>query len=741
MLPVAVILLAQTRRPIVTPYAQDKPTAIRSVQVQNPSVPRLSREEITVVAQGTFDNPFDPDDVRLDAHVIPPKGADYDIPGFLYQPFARQLVGGKEILTKEGDPSWRIRLCPRDAGRYRVEITFHDRNGDAKAEARFTSVPADGPAFIHVSPRDRRYFEREDGSAFYPVGANVCWGNDPGTYSYDQWFKDYGAVGVNYARLWLDPGWVTLAMTVPGKPSEGKGLGQINLGDAWRLDYVFDLARADGLNLQLCMESYNELRDRDAYPYWENAPENAMNGGPLRIWSDYWTDPTTDRYFRAKMRYLVARYAANANLFAWEFWNEVDLVRDFDADAVHDWHQRMATALKALDPYGHPLTTSVSNTQGNRIVDLVPALDFFQTHLYNAPDLAGGVVDQQSRKAWGRPHLVAEIGADGSGPRIKDDPLGMQIHDPIWASIASGVSGSASPWWWDSLTAPNHLYPIFGAAKKFVQGLDWPGESLQLADLTFAYQSPPTHPPHRDLILDGGPVSWSASPQNQPVTIAVSADGVTGNTPLSGIQHGLVNHPALHNPVIFKVQAPRSTTFDIIVGGVSGFGGATLRVDLDGEHVMTREFSSPPNETATMTKYAGKYQLLIPKGDHTVKVEDVGADWFMVSYAFEGLLPRNKPPVEGWAVVGNDAVLAWFRPEGRTWARVCERKETVPSAPPSVVGLAGLAAGTWLVEYWDTWKGQVVDHNSFSVGIDGKIRVPLPDIATDLAVRMRRQAK
>jgi len=737
------LLLSRARQdPIVTPYAKTEKLAIREVKLSSDELPRLGLEEIEVDAHGRFDNPFDPRDVALDGHFVGPSGKTIDVPGFYYRPFERKLEGGNEVLTPTGAGKWIIRFAPQEEGTYQATVTFRDRTGIASTNPKQFKVTAEtSPGMIRVSPRDHRYFEYDDGKAFYPVATNACWGLGGGTFDYDDWLPNFGKQGVNMARLWLSPAWTTFALEKVGKPEEGKGLGQIDLADAWRLDHVAGLAKKEGINLQLCIESFNILRDQDDGAFWEKTPHNSENGGPLRVWKEFWTNLEVDRTYKAKLRYLVARYGAYSNLFAWEFWNEVDLVRDFDTEKVRDWHRRMATELRSIDPYQHPITTSLSNSMGSRDIELIPELDFFQTHHYGSPDLAGTVVMQQSRKAWGRPHLIGEIGADTGGPRVADDPLGMQIHDPQWASIACGVSGTASPWWWDNYIVPKNLYPLFGSVARFVKGIDWPGEAFQIANLSFAYQVKPAKPVRTDLVFENGPVTFTPSEANQPKTIAVSSSGATGALPLSGVQQGVRNHPELHNPILFKVDLPRPTRFEAIVTDVSGWGGATLQVELDGDRVLTRDFADPDDMTKTDSlagKYAGRYGFTVPAGTHVLKVENGGKDWFMATYRFAELVTRSSPNIQGWAVVGNDTVLGWFRPIGRTWSRVCALKEAVPPVPPTYLDLAGLDAGAWIVEYWNTWKGEVTSSRQVIVGNSGKARVPLPGFSTDLAIKMRK---
>ena len=372
------------------------------------------------------------------------------MPGFLYRTYKRSLVDGKEVLTKDGEPEWRVRLCPTELGEYQVTLSAKDRTGtisSAPGHFDFTSQASDNHGMVRVSPRNHQYFEYDDGASYYPIGANVCWGNDRGSFSYD----DAGcraatarSAAANYMRLWLGPSWVTFALEESGKAEDGKGIGQFDLGNAWRLDQVVDKARDNGLNVMLTIDSYNTLRAHDAYPAWDKAPQNKDNGGPLRIWTDFWTNAQMEKLYKAKLRYLIARYSAYRNVMSWEFWNEVDLTEDYAADVVQAWHQRMGDVLRKLDPYHHLVTTSVSDSMGNRNLDLLPELDYAQTHSYNNPDVAGGVLYQQTRKSeWGKPHYVGEIGADVrtscGQPKI---PRGSRFTTRPWMSLATGSSGT-----------------------------------------------------------------------------------------------------------------------------------------------------------------------------------------------------------------------------------------------------------------------------------------------------------
>jgi hypothetical protein len=305
-------------------------------------------------------------------------------------------------------------------------------------------------------------------------------------------------------------------------------------------------------------------------------------------------------------------------------------------------------------------------------------------------------------------------------------------------SVATGSSGAAMPWYWDNLIAPKNLYPLFGGLVRFTKGIDWPGEDFRRANLEIGYQSPPKTPEWKDLAFENGPVQWVNGDANRPHIVSVVNGKPDGDLPLPGIQHGLRNHPDLHNPVRFKVSFQRSTRFEVSVGSVSGYGGAILQISLDGDPITTREFQTGENAAMgqSVSKFAGKFGITVPPGDHTITVENIGNDWFMVGYRFLQAVKRTGPAVQGWAIAGNGNVLIWVRQEGRTWRRVIVDKMAFPPDLPPLIKLDGLSAGEWRMEIWDTWKGVPTSSSNVHVGIDGKVRLPIPVVVKDVAVKL-----
>jgi hypothetical protein len=730
--------------PIITPYQSKESLVAKTIKSASVEVDQFEPIDFDIDLKATFDNPFDSTDISVRVEVQEPDGKRFSVPGYFDMSCERAMAGGKEVVTKSGTGRWRAKLSFQKLGAHRIGAFVKDRSGTSVTdECSVTVKPAVRSGFASVSERDHRYFETSNGKSFFPLGANVCWGGDGGTYSFDKWIPQYAAQGCNYFRIWLSPHWTTFAVELPGLPRNGKGLGQFSLENLWRLDYVLKLARKSDMKVKLCIDSYNMLRDKDSYPSWEDGVFNLANGGILHSPAEFWQSPEMDRFYMEKLRYLIARYSGDPTVFAWEFFNEIDISRDMPVELAKDWHQRMAKFVHKTDPYHHLVTTSFGNSMGVKDIDLLSEMDYIQTHNYGSPDVISQIAIQQSRKGnWGKPHYVAEIGADAGGPRIEDDPAGLQIHDPLWISVCMGSSGAAQPWWWDNLIEPKGLYPLFGSVAKFIAGIDWKNEAFRQTQPTIDWKVRPNPLPRKDVTIQGGPMNWEPGPYNVARTVKISTEGASGQVPVSGVLHGTGNHRDCHNPITFVCDLDRSTTFDVIVSSVSGFGGAKLKIELDGSDYLTRDFKDPDGSTKgdTLHQYDGTYSVKIPAGKHRVVVSDTGQDWLMANYRFRDLNPRPTPPLISWATVGDSVAIAWLRVEDRTWTKLCVQKEKVAAAPPSVFSLNGLSSGKWNVILWDTWKGEVVRTIPVKVGLDGKLRFDLPVIETDIAVKATRMS-
>jgi hypothetical protein len=734
-------------QPLQPPISDDRPLRLLSVTPSRTQVPRYDLIEFRLNLQANYSNAFDPEEIAVDGVFRTPSGTTVQVPGFYYRAYTRRLDGRDERMAPAEEPDWRIRFAPVQVGKYQLVVTVRDRTGKTvrSQPIAFQCVASQRAGFVRLSKDDRRYFVFDNGQPYVPVGANVCWGGSRGTFDYDDWLSRYAQAGGNYFRVWLGPSWVTFGLERTGEPRECYGVGKIDLANAWRLDYVLNLARRLGMYVMLCLDSFNELRKRQygGFPYWEETPHNAANGGPLKEPIEFWTHPEMLRAYRNKLRYLVARYGWCTNVLCWEFWNEVDIVGPdaYNPDLITRWHREMGDYLRRIDPWKHLITTSFADSNGREVIDRLPQIDFSQTHNYGSRDISSALTFfHRKKEQYGKPHLVGEFGAGAMGEDPHVDPTGIALHSGIWSTVMDGAAGTAMLWWWDNHIHPHDLYYHFAALSRFIQGVNFPKEGFRrVQKATFTLKQPAESAVYNDLTLQG-PTSWEPHPSNRPTTVRIDAEGkVTIREQVAGLLHGLRNHRDKHNPLTFETDLPHPTRLRIFVTGVSGHGGAHLIVERNGVRVLDKDMPDPDDteKTDTLNQYNGEYSVEIPAGKQTVKVENIGNDWVFVSYVLERAVKQTEPPLRLFGLHGRKTSLLYIEHAQYTWYQVNVVKRPPAAVPPTVLHIADWTPGRYRVQLWDTYEGKPLSTQTLTVDRSG-LRLELPTIERDIAVRLLR---
>lgn len=737
-------LLAAAGAAAQPPVSDNRPLGIDGVTALSSRVPRYGRAEFRVDLQGTYGNAFDSDEIDVQGQFVAPNGAVLTVPAFYFQNYTRADQDNQDSLTPSGPSQWRLRFAPTQVGRYTLKVTARDKSGKQVnwKPIAFECVTSDDPGFVRRSLEDSRYFVFDNRKPYVPIGANICWASSRGTLDYDDWLPRYGNAGCSYFRAWLGPGWTTLGVEHTG---DGFGMGKFDQEKAWRLDYVLDLARQHGLYVMLCMDSFNELRHKSegAYGCWEDTPHYSANGGPLTEPKEFWTNPTMLRLYKNKLRYLVARYGWNTHVMSWEFFNEVDLVSAdaFKIDEVAKWHADMSDHLRSIDPWKHLQTTSFANSAGKPEIDKLPQMDYTQTHCYGIADGAPELVGWQKLKEnYHKPSYVGEFGADAGAPDRKYDPSGILLHDGMWSTLMTGSAGSAMLWWWDSHIHPGDLYYHFAALSAFVKGVDFPREGFKpIESASFRFVDVKVKTPWRDLMLSG-PASWEASEANKPTTVKIGADGkLITQGKIAGILHGDVNHADLHNPLTFELNLPHTTRLRIVVSGVSGWGGAHLVCILDGSAILYKPMpgTDPPGKQDTLQQYNGEYAVDVPAGPHTLKIENTGTDWMLVSYMLENAERKTDPDLRLYGMRGKTVSLIWVQNAMHNYKRIYVTGHQPDPVPPTVLTIPNWPQGKYRARLWDTYAGKETGTQALTVDNKG-LRLKLPAIQKDIALKVER---
>ncbi len=158
--------------------------------------------------------------VTVDGLFLPPGQTDWSLalvqPGFLYQGYQRQQIGGNEWLYPQGSPVWKIRFAPATTGAWQYQVRVQDSSICSpgvnpcstwvqSSIGTFTAVPAlaGQHGFLHVSSADPRYFEFSDGTPFIGQGHDDGFGTSDFTYQADSKLPLDNANGITFLRVWM----------------------------------------------------------------------------------------------------------------------------------------------------------------------------------------------------------------------------------------------------------------------------------------------------------------------------------------------------------------------------------------------------------------------------------------------------------------------------------------------------------------------------------------------------------
>jgi hypothetical protein len=406
-------------------------------------------------------NPFDPAQLSVRASA----SDGQTVGGFVYQHYVRSHANGGEKLTPTDAPHVAVRFVAKQLGLLcvtGVHVTLNNASNTFAMSTCVTVVASSKRGFVRVAANRQHFVFDGTDDAFVPVGENMCWSTSANlTYDYDQWVSDLGAVGGNYFRLWLNPpGLSPFALE-----SVATGVGRYDLEAAWRLDYVLQLAVQNEFDFRvmLATQTFNCFSTA-IFPTWNSNPYNAKNGGPLATPFEFFSDPTAQSLYKRSLSFLIDRFSSYTSVFAWEFFNEVDLVDGFDGNVVSQWHKEMASFVAANDPYDHLRTTSFAFPGGLNATWQIREISYTQTHSYNAADMIAMdvIFNPGMVSRFDKPTLMGEFGTSNNGAtEYQQDPTGIALFNGMWAGLVTSA-GSGFLWWWDDYVAAYpYLYERF----------------------------------------------------------------------------------------------------------------------------------------------------------------------------------------------------------------------------------------------------------------------------------------
>lgn len=570
---------------------------------------------------------------------------------------------------------WKAWLATTHAGEYTARLT---RNGEAVdvAPAR-VSIRTDAPLALGGFVRaNGTRLVTSAGTPYFPLGHNLGW-QAPQTPALPRFLRQMGAAGMNWTRIW--------ACAWDGKNpffSSGEhppAPGHLLPCPLQQWDELVETATASGVRLQLVL-FHHGLFSTQVNPNWDIHAWNTANGGFLANPADFFTDPTARDYTQRWLRHAVARWGHSPAILAWELFNEVewvDRVRiDHDWPAVAAWHADMAAFVRALDPYGHLITTSSALEHP----PLYAAMDYVQPHVYtrNLEVAIGG-----SEPLPGKPWFFGEFGGHAHGPADPDEPLIARAG--LWASVLAGHAGAAGYWYWDRVAGQGFSHEFTRVARVLERSrLPARTEARPMSMRVGGAKPAP-------LVIGagrgwgpGGRTEFRLPEQATPRNLAQLSSFIRGPSP---------RHPEPVPPLVFHVTTAAPGEIAIVIAAV-GAHGAGLEVRLDGKIVSTHTW--PARETADPTAPSPEPDsrlITVPcaAGAHTLSLRGLGPDWVQFTTI---TLPGLGQTSRASAIGTPEFVLA--------------RVQTDPATLPARLdlGFEGLRDGSYALDTTDLDTGE-----------------------------------
>ncbi|HUU29837.1 MAG TPA: DUF5060 domain-containing protein [archaeon] len=401
--------------------------------------------ELRIGLEATFTNPFDPDQIDIQAEFTAPSGKKWTIRGF-YNP------SGWNSL-------WMVRFSPNEKGLWHYQLKVTDSGGTAGSEpGSFTAVDSQHHGWLNIAP-NRRYLKYDDGTSFYGVG---MWYND----SYEGFNRgqiteeeldNLKRRGANFISFFPTP-----------LETLGTGLGRYDQNRCGRLDQLFEWCETRDIHISWNIWFHSYI----SQAIWGggNARYRFTPYKQVCEAVDFFQDPTAWEYQKKLYRYMIARWGYSRSLFLWFIVDEIDGTEGWeqgDKALADQWSAKVHNYFKEHDPYLRPTTGTQCGAfprywaTGYGIFDIA-AREIYEAQRWPMPK-EGKITGKSGnplqfsyrnyaseiRKLWDnfqKPSIIGETGWDHTYYEPGMPGYLAIYHNVLWASLCSGLS--MTPFWW-----------------------------------------------------------------------------------------------------------------------------------------------------------------------------------------------------------------------------------------------------------------------------------------------------
>jgi len=718
-------------------YARnDAQLKIANVRPSADSVELFHRFELSFDIEGRFENPFDPDQIRVDAQITRPDGSVITVPAFFMAEY--ESADGKTRLQGDVDykPStgqgWRLRYAPTQAGEHQVVLIAEQADGSQKATApavRFTAAVSDHAGYVRVSERNPRYFEyAASGELFYPVGVNVPWtrtttknpelGAPHGTYEH---YFSKARGNMSATRVWqCHYAWLEW-MPVPGQDPNNSwsgygGMNYYNQMVAAAFDRVFELGEQADLRIMLVLDDNDEHSgpaDNGPPHAWAFNPYNKLNGGPAEKPHDRFISSEARQAYRKRLRYIAARWGYSPSLWAINTWNDMNN----PSPETLDW-------LREMHGYTHELF------DGWRPI-------IFGTNFKFAAQQIPDYSQPAQPLPTDKPSVIQEVYFTRNTKWFIDT-----LRLELWQAMSRGHGGVMT--WPHGMVDRYDAWDCFASMHRFMQGLRLHEQKVQPAEARVVAANVDTAgdaTPQRVIALVnyGDIARWGARATEDHFVI----DPTAGNQFLEGISPKLygVRHPEWRTEPTFEFNLPARGEF-IIEMGMQISGPASMKLVVTDNGQPATEFTFPGSERRSVPNESKFLRIPLSAGSHSLKLslEGPNSDWIDIRrylIVYDETDSTRLVNVDGLAS-DQTAILVL-------------RNVTVGELPEDALGqtpakirdveveVANLPDGVYDVIVWDINTGQPRS-TSTATATGGKVRVQVGDVVDHAAIKILRKS-
>ncbi|MFA6795264.1 MAG: DUF5060 domain-containing protein [Proteiniphilum sp.] len=711
--------------------SSEEPLEIKKIGVNSKRIGLYEKFEITFDLSGDWDNPFDLDQIEVNAHFYTPDGDSLIVPGFFYQEYYPKDGRRLEMV---GNREWKVRFAPTQPGEYTWHIVVNNKGREIRTNREvFESINYNtSHGFLQISKDNPLYFEFVDGTPFFGVGMDREQGN---TYPNEKIYHRFANAGGNFNRLFLTNGTLNLGEINPNNPRPDRGIGKINLEGAWHLDQVLEAGEKLGIYHMLSLTNQWTFNQK-----WESHAYNQSNGGVLNSPVEYWNNEEALKYFKRYLHYIVARWGYSTSVFSWDLWNEYSAMPGgTDSTLSIPWHQRMSRYLDSIDVFNHVIHTNDAYLNGFDWMHTLPEMELISTNIYmirNMADVAytwSGKLTEQ----FDKPYVLTEFGTGHGRERAVGgysgvDPERRMIHNGFWGALMGGSASTALPWEFNWL---DHeiFYTYIKAVSTFVENIPFSKRKWRPVEVdSFRFKnSHDIKSEYSDVIVEG----W------------------TGNFYLSKYvpdvfkidEAGRVDHPESLNAVLgarsnsaveFQVDYPTDGEFMVYICEVrSSRQTPQLTVLLDEQEVLKEDVLPLNIDNYQPFLHNQSYSIPVSKGNHRIRIKNSGNGSFVTSFELKNYVPKNND-LEIRGLQTEDHVLLWFKNQKFTLLHSLVGVNIQPQ-PEGLLHLKGVADGNWIVEWLNTVdatkiKTEIIESRNHQIVLE------TPIVKESVAVRLRK---